>query len=468
MLPKQYSALDEMIADLTAMMETERASDSLVHATEMFWFGEQVKALLTMDPFSDQYRAACQTLYRALSGRDSYDPHINERSPHIDVQRTVSTPIPYTYGDSITVADFYLSWGWILRNLAVRQGHRVLEYGAGEGQLALALARMGCDVSVIEIEPFCLDAIAAQAQSLGVTIHLQRGEFGDSFAGAKFDRIIFFEAFHHAFDHRAVLDRLRDHLSEDGFVLFAGEPIVKRGHYQGIPFPWGPRLDGLSIWSTHTHGWCELGFQEEYFTEMLWRAGWVVRAEPFPFSGRGHCYMAKPMRGAVAVGEPILIGLHDRSDAGWYGPEGTHRWTNGHAVCPVPAFARGGTVSIDMANYLDQPRSVTLRCGADSTQVTLASGQSLVADLALTGPGTTLEILSDASPEPGPKQRHQGVRAILRGLDKAAKFLGMPASSGVRMGFKLLLGSTQARLLGIAVKSIEFSGPRAVGPQSPE
>ena len=443
---KLYAALDEMIADLTAMMQAERASDSLVHATEIFWFGEQVKALQTMDPFSDQYTAACQVLYRLLSGRDTYDPHVNERSPQTDVQRTVSKPIPYTYGDSVTVSDFYLSWGWILRNLAVREGHRILEYGAGEGQLALALARMGCDVSVIEIEPFCLDAIAAQAKSLGVTIHLQRGEFGDSFAGAKFDRIMFFEAFHHAFNHRAVLERLRDHLSEDGFVLFAGEPIVKQGQYQGIPFPWGPRLDGLSIWSTHTHGWCELGFQEEYFTEMLWRAGWVVRAEPFLFSGRGHCYMAKPMRGAVAVGDPILIALHDRSDAGWHPPEGTHRWTNGHAFCPVPAFALGGTVSVDMANYLHQPSTVTIRCGVNSKEVTLASGQSLVAELALPDSGAPLEIISNASPPPSPAPARAGLRTILRRLLR--QYL-VPASS-----------PSDTRLLGIAVKSIDFSGPR--------
>ena len=44
-----------------------------------------------------------------------------------------------------------------------------------------------------------------------------------------------------------------------------------------LAYPWGPRLDGLSLWSTRIHGWLELGFAAGYFSEALARTGW--RAE---------------------------------------------------------------------------------------------------------------------------------------------------------------------------------------------
>ncbi|MEJ1974414.1 MAG: methyltransferase domain-containing protein [Lacunisphaera sp.] len=96
------------------------------------------------------------------------------------------------------VADFLLNWGWILRNLNVKAGARVLKYGAGEVQLSIHLARMGCDVAIVDIEPGYLTAVRKQCTSLRLTIELQQGQFGDSVRDRRFDRIIFFEAFHHA------------------------------------------------------------------------------------------------------------------------------------------------------------------------------------------------------------------------------------------------------------------------------
>ena len=41
-----------------------------------------------------------------------------------------------------------------------------------------------------------------------------------------------------------------------------------------MEYPWGPRLDGLSVWSTRTYGWLELGFDSDYFTTALSRLIW--------------------------------------------------------------------------------------------------------------------------------------------------------------------------------------------------
>ena len=36
-------------------------------------------------------------------------------------------------------------------------------------------------------------------------------------------------------------------------------------------------LDGLSVWSSRTHGWLELGFDVGYFDRALSRTGWTGR-----------------------------------------------------------------------------------------------------------------------------------------------------------------------------------------------
>jgi hypothetical protein len=59
----------------------------------------------------------------------------------------------------------------------------------------------------------------------------------------------------------------------DGVVLFASEPV------QDLDYPWGPRLDGLSVWSSRTHGWLELGFDHAYFDRALARTGWSARRD---------------------------------------------------------------------------------------------------------------------------------------------------------------------------------------------
>jgi hypothetical protein len=82
---------------------------------------------------------------------------------------------------------------------------------------------------------------------------------------------VFYESFHPCADHLAVLERPHRVVRPDGVVLFAAEPVQRLG------YPWGPRLDGLSVWSSRTYGWLELGFDLQYFDEALARTGWKGR-----------------------------------------------------------------------------------------------------------------------------------------------------------------------------------------------
>ena len=55
-------------------------------------------------------------------------------------------------------------------------------------------------------------------------------------------------------------------------ILGHAHPAVLEADPPGLPR--GPRLDGLSVWSSRTHGWLELGFDRAYFDHALARTGW--------------------------------------------------------------------------------------------------------------------------------------------------------------------------------------------------
>jgi hypothetical protein len=71
-----------------------------------------------------------------------------------------------------------------------------------------------------------------------------------------------------------LLRNLQSLVKDDGFIIFGGEPIT-----DCLPYPWGIRTDGISVWSIRRHGWLELGFQPGYFADVLAKTGW--RAETF-------------------------------------------------------------------------------------------------------------------------------------------------------------------------------------------
>src|SRR6185503_3089257 len=105
----------------------------------------------------------------AISGTREYSPELNERSNFLDgFSGEHYTPSVYRYEDSKMLGDSFSVAGAILQAMNVRAGDSVLEYGAGDGQIALALARMGCDVWVIDIDERYLEIIQRQAKSLGV------------------------------------------------------------------------------------------------------------------------------------------------------------------------------------------------------------------------------------------------------------------------------------------------------------
>ena len=313
---------------------------------------ELIPRLLQLDPFSVDYRSMVLQIYYDLRGSDQpYRPEQDEKSGMGLPQDLISGVSPWFFQDTALVSEFLLSWGQIMRALALPPGSRarILEYGTGSGQLLLFLARLGLQTSAVDIDAASLELVRAQAAAMQLDVRTEQGAFGEGFGDETFDRIVFFEAFHHAIDFVALLRRLRQRLNPGGMLVLCGEPVVG-GFMPAVPYPWGPRLDGLSVFCIRRYGWMELGFTEAFLVEALHRHGWLVEVHPLPGCGRATTYVARPYVGEmIEVGRRGGLGPHE---AGWQDLEGSHRWTRGDtmATFPLPDQDGWSAVTIRLSN----------------------------------------------------------------------------------------------------------------------
>ena len=243
-------------------------ADRIRELCEVYWrprVGLDQQAPL--DPFSSAFRQRVLDRLSEITGGRLYDPARDEKSPYLEPPGSKAVlPSSYTTGDSTWLGEIIQAHGSVLKALAMKPGQSIIEYGPGDGEIALHLARMGCRVTVVDVEPIYLARLQQQAAALHVDVTVIEGLFGDAEPGRKYDRILFFEAFHHALDHQKLLLRLRDLLTPSGSIVLAGEPILGPHDYYRptLPYAWGPRLDGLSLRVMRAYGWCELGYAREY------------------------------------------------------------------------------------------------------------------------------------------------------------------------------------------------------------
>ncbi len=255
----------------------------------------RTRELAAMDPFSDAYHQAALELYLSLRGRPEggYIPERDE-APSAPVPEALWSQLsPWGFRDPAMVGTHLYAWGHIMQHLAMPAGGSVLEYGPGSGQLLLMMARMGFAAFGVDVDAVALEGIRLQAEAMRLPVSTERALFGEGFDGQRFDRIVFYEAFHHSIEFQALLRRLRDRLKPGGRVILCGEPVVFE-NFPGIPYPWGPRLDALSVFCIRRFGWMELGFTHSFLTEAVRRAGWKIAFHPFPDCGRAQLYVLEP------------------------------------------------------------------------------------------------------------------------------------------------------------------------------
>jgi SAM-dependent methyltransferase len=228
---------------------------------------------LPEDPTSPEYRERQMAFYRLLSGLESYTAMECEQiAVDEDKQRL---PFPYYTRSATVVGEQLMAIGCMIRASEVAPRSRVLEFGPGFGRLTLEFARMDLDVTAVEINPLYVDLIRKHAVRENLSVNVVQSSMLDFHSDKQFDRVFFYESFHHCEDHIAMIRKFDELVAPNGAVVFGGEPIE-----DNFPMPWGVRCDGRAVWAIRVYRWLELGFRTDYFISLLARHGWTTKIVP--------------------------------------------------------------------------------------------------------------------------------------------------------------------------------------------
>lgn len=224
------------------------------------------------DPHSKEYHAFQMKLYSVISGRHIYD--IKNEESVFNTTETKICPFPYYTHSASTVGDQLLAIGFIIKKTNLPENSNVIEFGPGWGNLTLALAQMGHNMTCVEVEKRFIDLIKYRTREINKPIEFFQQdmlEFTNS-TDEKYDAAIFYESFHHCCDPLNLMKNLSRIINKNGIICFASEPLIQ-GPLKIIPYPWGIRLDGMSMWSIRRFGWMELGFDINFFLDTLSQYG---------------------------------------------------------------------------------------------------------------------------------------------------------------------------------------------------
>jgi SAM-dependent methyltransferase len=241
------------------------------HMTLPPWFQQG------LDPWSAAYADQQHRLWQLVAGVEhTYVPEVDEKEHSWAGIDPVRTPGFYARRDPGAVAaasDHVLATGMLLKHCGLSAGDWALEYGAGFGQSALALARLGVHVDTVDISATFCEFVRQQAEHFQVPLTPFHGRFGTHpRPEVKYKLIWFYESFHHCVDFQGLVPRLHELLAEGGRVVLGGEPIMER-EYAAVPYPWGVRLHSEVVAVVRRQHWFELGFTETFLFELFARFG---------------------------------------------------------------------------------------------------------------------------------------------------------------------------------------------------
>lgn len=309
------------------------------------------------DPYSKEYYDAQMKLYLDISGKDYYTIE-NERSV-FDFDAVKNNPFPYFTKSPITVGDQLIAQGFLIKTMNLAPNSCIVEFGPGWGNTTLHFAQMDYSVTAVDVEQAFLDLIKYRTEMLSKKVDFVKKDMLRFYSYKKYDAAIFFECFHHCAAHLKLLKNLKNLINDNGLVVFAAEPIAD------FPYPWGVRLDGISVWSIRKFGWLELGFDTSYFMRTLLLLGWTPKRHRSDASPIADVIIA---RKSNMYYEPSEITLPPDECKTWAAketdPNLRWRFTHAKSVMTCAKDINANFVEFCIGNYAPFVLDVTLSAGS--------------------------------------------------------------------------------------------------------
>lgn len=323
------------------------------------------------DPYSLEYFESQIALYHEISGRNSYELE-NEYTP-FDFDGLKNNPYPYCTKSATTVGDQLIAQGFMIKTMNLPPDSHILEFGAGWGNTTLNFVQMGYKATVVEIDPSLAKLINYRTALFAKEVHLIQQDmlsFSQQDSG-QYDAVLFYSCFHHCADHINLLRNLHKLIEKDGIIAFAAEPVAD------FPYPWGIRLDGISVWSIRKFGWLELGFDNSYFFKTLLLLGWTPKRHRSNEHPLCDVIVAKKSNRYY---EPSQITLPPDECSSWAiketDPNLKLRFTKNKSVMTCEAEINVKAIEICISNYAPFAIEITCSAGSSKQKFSIAKNSS--------------------------------------------------------------------------------------------
>lgn len=123
------------------------------------------------------------------------------------------------------VRDFLLPRKNVLKEVGIKPGFHILDYGCGPGSYSVIAAGMvgpTGKVYALDIHPLAIKRVWEMATKKGLTnVHTISSDRATGLENAAIDVVLLYDTFHHLSDSDAVLNELHRVLKSDGILSFS-------------------------------------------------------------------------------------------------------------------------------------------------------------------------------------------------------------------------------------------------------
>ena len=230
---------------------------------------------LPTDDGSVEYARTQEDLHQYLSGKDPHDLNQGDREHEAEGIRHCSGSQDET--SSAMAERQQTVAGQIIGAMNLPPGSRIVELGAGCGDVTRELAHAGYSVTAVEINRSYTERIRSRMEQSGRDVRIINEDMLDFVrtSSDEYDAALFVASFHHCLKHVELLKHLSERITQEGILCFADEPVFLADN-PFLPYSWGVRLDGQSLYFMRRYGWLELGFQSSYLRRVLSQLGWKM------------------------------------------------------------------------------------------------------------------------------------------------------------------------------------------------